>query len=178
MLDQRTKIEAKQYARKALRVYLGVEEQRENLPDSPTLLESLGVFVTLTNHGKLRGCLGDIETNKPLYQSIQELAVAAASRDWRFNPVTQTELEDIEIEISILTKPRRINDWQEIILGKHGVIIERDGHKGVFLPQVALEGKFSLEAFLGLLCSQKAGLPAEAYRDTKTKIETFEAEVF
>lgn len=178
LLDTKTKTEAREYAWNALRANFGLEKLKRNLPHSPTLLEQRGVFVTLHYQGKLRGCLGEIETDLPLYKSIQELAVAAATKDWRFNPVTPAELSEISVEISILTKPSKVNDWQKIELGKHGVIVARDGQKGVFLPQVATEGKFKLEEFLGLLCSQKAGLPAEAYKDPETVLYTFKAEVF
>lgn len=177
-MNNATKSEAKEYAWNTLKAYFGMEKLNQNLPDSPTLLEKRGAFVTLHQQGKLRGCLGDIYTDQPLYKSIQELVVASATKDWRFMPVRKEELKEIEIEISILTIPKRIADWRQIILGQHGVIVERDGRKGVFLPQVADEGKFTLEEFLSLLCSQKAGLSPDAYRDPETKLYTFEAEVF
>jgi AmmeMemoRadiSam system protein A len=178
MLDEKTKIEAHKYALNALRSHFGWEILIESKPESVTLMEMRGVFVTLRYQDKLRGCLGDIETDHPLYLSIQVLTVAAATRDPRFNPVNSNELGEIEIEISILTKPKKITDWRQITLGKHGVIVEKGGRKGVFLPQVAEEGKFTLEEFLSLLCSQKAGLPDDAYLDPTTNLYTFEAEHF
>ena len=119
-----------------------------------------GAFVTIMKHGILRGCVGSIIGEKPLYQTIREMAVAAASQDPRFTPLTAGELKDINIEISVLSKPRRIDDIAEIQLGKHGVIVSEGNHQGVFLPQVANETGWSKEEFLSQLCSQKAGLAA------------------
>jgi AmmeMemoRadiSam system protein A len=178
MLSEAAKKEASEYVWNALRAYYGLESLNRKKPNCPALIDNRGVFVTLHYQGKLRGCLGEIETDKPLYQSLQELALDSATRDPRFYPVTKNELSEITIEISILTKPQKIDDWRQIKLGKHGVIAANGGRKGVFLPQVSEEGKFTLEEFLELLCVQKAGLPADAYKDPETDLYTFEAEVF
>lgn len=165
------------YAKNALAAYFGLEPLWTEKPKPGWLWEPRGVFVTLKIRGDLRGCLGDIETDTSLYQSIQELTVLSATKDPRFAPVTKEELAQIEIEISVLTKPKKITSWQQIKLGQHGVIVENGGHKGVFLPQVATEGRFTLESFLKLLCSQKAGLPEDAYKDPKTTLKVFEVEI-
>jgi AmmeMemoRadiSam system protein A len=106
------------------------------------------------------------------------MAVAVASQDPRFSPLTADELKDIHLEISVLSQPRRIKDASEIQLGRHGVIVSRDGHQGVFLPQVAAETGWSKEEFLAQLCSQKAGLPPDAWKDPNTALYVFTADVF
>ena len=106
------------------------------------------------------------------------MAVAAASQDPRFTPLTAAELKDIDLEISVLSQPRRVKDASEIQLGKHGVIVSAGGHQGVFLPQVADETGWSKEEFLSQLCSQKAGLPPDAWKDPDTALYVFTADVF
>ena len=106
------------------------------------------------------------------------MAVAAASQDPRFAQLTAAELKDIHIEISVLSKPHRVKDAAEIQLGKHGVIVSVGNHQGVFLPQVAVETGWSKEEFLSQLCSQKAGLPPDAWKDPNTALYVFTADVF
>ena len=142
------------------------------------LNEIEGAFVTITKHGALRGCIGNIIGQEPLYETVRDMAVAAASQDPRFTPLTAGELKDIDVEISVLSKPRRVKDASEIQLGKHGVIVSAYGHQGVFLPQVADETGWSKEEFLSQLCSQKAGLPADAWKDPNTALYVFTADVF
>ena len=146
---------------------------------NPRLLKTQGAFVTITQQGQLRGCIGNIVGDKPLWQTIKEMAVAAASADPRFSPVSQKELGSIDIEISVLSVPQRIADATGIVLGRDGVIVS-DGlfHQGVFLPQVATETHWSKEEFLGELCSQKAGLPSDCWKNPKNNLWTFQAEVF
>jgi AmmeMemoRadiSam system protein B/AmmeMemoRadiSam system protein A len=142
------------------------------------LNETDGAFVTIMKHGTLRGCVGSIIGEKPLYQTIREMAVAAASQDPRFTPLSAGELKDINLEISVLSKPRRIDDIAQIQLGRHGVIVSEGNHQGVFLPQVADETGWSKEEFLSQLCSQKAGLPPDAWKDPDTELYVFTADVF
>ena len=138
-----------------------------------------GVFVTIHKEGNLRGCIGNIVGQKPLYQTVRDMAISSATKDPRFPPVTVNELDDIDIEVSVLSKPVVIKNVDEIQLGVHGVIVSQGPfHSGVFLPQVAEETQWSKEEFLSQLCSQKANLPADAWKDPKTKIEIFTAEVF
>ena len=137
-----------------------------------------GAFVTITKHGVLRGCIGNIISQEPLYETVRDMAVAAASQDPRFSPVTAAELNGIDLEISVLSRPYRVKDASEIQLGKHGVIVSRDGHQGVFLPQVADDTGWSKEEFLSQLCSQKAGLPADAWKNPNTALYVFTADVF
>jgi len=143
------------------------------------LKQKQGAFVTLTKNGQLRGCIGQIvPTDEPLWQVVREMAVAACSEDGRFNPVEKSELDELEYEVSVLSAPEAIDDWKKIELGKQGVIIRKGGRSGVFLPQVATETGWTLEEFLGQLCSQKAGLSPSCYKDKDTEIQIFSAQVF
>ena len=140
--------------------------------------EKSGVFVTLNINGTLRGCIGLIESNQPLYKTVPEMAVAAAVQDPRFSPVTVTDLPKLEYEVSVLSPMKRIKDASEIKLGTHGVKVQQGGRSGVFLPQVAEETGWTLDEFMGHLCQEKAGLPADCWHDPATEIYTFTAQVF
>lgn len=139
-----------------------------------------GAFVTLTSNGELRGCIGQIiPTNDPLWDVVRDMAVAAATQDYRFIPVRPEELKYLDYEISVLSNAEKIADWRDIQLGKHGVIVEKGRNVGVFLPQVATETGWTLEKFMSELCSQKAGLDAESYKnDPSVIIKVFTAQVF
>jgi len=113
-----------------------------------------------------------------LYQVVSQMAVAAATQDYRFAPVALDELPKISYEISVLSPLKKVNDWKEIRLGVHGVKVERNGRSGVFLPQVATETGWDLDEFMGELCSQKAGLPRDCWKDPATSLYTFTAEIF
>ena len=144
---------------------------------TPVLSELRGVFVTLKKGGHLRGCIGYIEGVKPLYAAVAEMAVAAATGDPRFPQVTAAELPELEYEISVLTPKRQIGAPEEFIVGKHGIIVQAGGRSGVFLPQVAPEEGWDRETTLTYLCAHKAGLPGDAWKDKRTKLFVFEAEV-
>jgi AmmeMemoRadiSam system protein A len=145
--------------------------------DSPTLLEKRGAFVTLHKKGVLRGCIGYVLAFKPLYQTIVEMAEAAAMRDPRFPPVTPDEVPDLDIEISVLSPIRKITNIEDIIVGKHGILIERGNQSGLLLPQVATEYDWDRETFLNHTCV-KAGLYPQAWKEEETRIKIFSAEVF
>ena len=151
------------------------------LPDVPVnshiLKEKRGAFVTLHNQGNLRGCIGYIRAQKPLHQTIKEMALAAAFQDSRFKPVTQDELNDLDIEISVLTPLVKISDVEEIAVGKHGIYIIQNSFSGLLLPQVATEQKWDRESFLKHTCT-KAGLPEDAWKDKSTDIFIFSADIF
>ena len=147
--------------------------------DSERLNRKEGAFVTIHKDRQLRGCIGQIiSTEKPLWQVVRDMAVAAASEDNRFFPVEENELDKLSYEISVLSAPELIDDWQKIKLGENGVIIKQDGSTGVFLPQVATETGWSKEEILRQLCTQKAGLPASCYKDKDVKLYIFTAQVF
>lgn len=166
-------------ARKTLESFVRTGKTPDISVDDPLLKNKEGAFVTLHKQGALRGCIGSIIGDRPLHQTVRDMAVAAASEDPRFRPVTPDELKDIDIEISVLSVPRVIKSADEIVLGKHGVIVSRGfRNRGLFLPQVAVETGWSKEMFLSELCSQKAGLPPDAWKDPNTRLEIFSAEVF
>ena len=145
--------------------------------DSPILKENRGAFVTIQKKGQLRGCIGYIEGRGPLYQTVEEMAEAAAFRDPRFTPVTEKELADLKIEISVLTPLKKITDVNEIEVGKHGIYIKKGWYSGLLLPQVATEYGWDRQTFLEHTCN-KAGLPSNAWKDKSTEIYIFSADIF
>jgi AmmeMemoRadiSam system protein B/AmmeMemoRadiSam system protein A len=146
-------------------------------PANPVMNEPRGGFVTLKKHGQLRGCIGYIEAIKPLIETVQEMANAAAFNDHRFSPVTAEEIPDLEIEISVLSPIETIDDVSLIEVGKHGIIITKGMNRGLLLPQVATEWGWDRETFLDQTCI-KAGLPQGTWKETGTRIEIFSAEIF
>ena len=144
---------------------------------SERLQELRGAFVTINKKGALRGCIGHIKGVKPLYRSVEEMAAAAAFQDPRFSPVTEKELKDLDIEISVLTPFKQITDVSEIEVGKHGIYMERGFYSGLLLPQVATEYGWDRNTFLEHTC-RKAGLPPDAWKEKDTKIYIFSADIF
>ena len=138
--------------------------------------ENSGVFVTLKKHGQLRGCIGTIPPVKPLLRAVSDNAVNAAHFDHRFRKVTEDELKELTVEISVLTPPEPIDDWRKIILGKHGIMVAKGRGRAVYLPQVAPEQGWTLEETLTHL-SMKARLGEAGWRDGAT-FQVFEAIVF
>jgi AmmeMemoRadiSam system protein A len=145
--------------------------------DSRVLKEKRGAFVTINKKGQLRGCIGCLQAYKLLYQTVEEMAAQAAFNDPRFDPVTEKELPDLEIEISVLTPLRRIKHVDEIEVGKHGILVEKGYYSGLLLPQVATEYGWDRKAFLEHTCL-KAGLPADAWKDKDVVISIFSADIF
>jgi len=138
----------------------------------------LGAFVTLKKNGQLRGCIGKILSFKePLWKVVSEMAIAAATEDPRFEPVSEKELKDLEFEISVIFNYKKINSIKEIEIGKHGVHVISGFYSGLFLPQVATEYNWTLEELLDNLML-KAGLPPKYWKDHKLDFYTFEAIVF
>lgn len=132
--------------------------------DDAALLRPGAAFVTLTKNGMLRGCIGSLEPDKSLVETVRTRAIDASVRDRRFEPVRPEELPELEIEVSVLSPVRRVESADEIDITRHGVIVERGTRRGVFLPQVAKETGWSREELLSHLCREKAGLPADAWR--------------
>ncbi len=141
-----------------------------------TLKSNAGAFVTLNKNHNLRGCIGYILPVKPLYQAVIEMAVNACSRDYRFPPVSPEELKDIHIEISVLSPPVEVDSYKDIEIGKHGIILKKDRHQAVFLPQVAPEQGWDLATTLTHL-SVKSGLPQDGWKKNAS-FEVFTAIVF
>ncbi len=142
----------------------------------PELSRASGVFVTLRKQGVLRGCIGRIESSEPLAKTVPVVALDAALRDSRFSAVTAQELSEIDVEVSVLTPPAKINAPKEVVAGRDGVILEHEGHRGIFLPQVWEETGWTRLEFLRELASQKAGLPPDAWQ--QATLSTFQDQIF
>jgi AmmeMemoRadiSam system protein A len=153
---------------------------QRRLPDSTAqdeiFGERRGVFVTLHVRGELRGCIGTTEGSEPLGDAVIRCAATAALQDPRFAPMDPEELDGLEIEISVLS-PLETMRPEDIEIGRHGLIISDQGHRGLLLPQVAVEHKLSMEEFLAETC-RKARLPRDAWRWPTTVIQGFTCEVF
>jgi MEMO1 family protein len=143
---------------------------------SEALRTPCGAFVTLTKRGVLRGCIGRFDAPDPLYTVVQQMAIASATQDSRFDPVVPGELRDIEVEISVLSPMTKISSIDEIQLGKHGIYIRKGMRSGTFLPQVATETGWTKEEFLGHCARDKAGLGWDGWKDAD--LYTYEALVF
>lgn len=133
----------------------------------PALLERYGAFVTVYVREKLRGCLGHFDEKEPLYERVRDLAISSATRDARFEPLSLDELQEMRIEISVLTPLKRIHDPSEIILGKHGIYIRNGLNTGTFLPQVATDHHWNVEEFLGYCSKNKAHLGWDGWRSSE-----------
>ena len=136
-----------------------------------------GAFVTIHKLGQLRGCIGTFVGEGELAATVQNMAYAAGWEDPRFDQLTEKELADTDLEISVLSPLREITDVKEIQVGRHGIYITRGFYRGVLLPQVAAEQGWDRDTFLSHTCL-KAGLQADAWKKEKLKIEIFSAEVF
>jgi AmmeMemoRadiSam system protein B/AmmeMemoRadiSam system protein A len=141
------------------------------------LKEERGVFVSLHKKGKLRGCIGYIEGRKPLLEAVREMAQSAAFEDPRFSPLRREEMKDLDIEISVLTPLKEVSDINEIEVGTHGIYLTRGFFSGLLLPQVATQYGWDRVTFLEETC-RKAGLPPQAWKDKKTRIYIFSADIF
>lgn len=146
------------------------------LSESKVLQAHCGAFVTLHNSGRLRGCIGRFNANYELYKVVHDVSIESAFQDSRFSPVTLDEMKEIDIEISVLTPFKKINNVNDIELGKHGIYIIKNGRAGTFLPQVATETGWSLVEFLGHCTQDKMGLNWNDWQGAE--IFTYEAEVF
>jgi len=165
-----------QLARRAIQHYLEKGENLKIETEDQMLLEKRGAFVTLKKNDELRGCIGYPLPYKTLYETIIDVAVSAATQDFRFEPLTLEELPEMKIEISVLTLPEPIKDVKEIELGKHGIIVSKGSSKGLLLPQVPVEWDWDLETYLEHGCL-KAGLAEDEWKK-EAKIEVFSAQVF
>lgn len=177
VLDETEKSTLLGIARKTLESYVRESIRPEITVYEKNLQQKAGVFVTLTENGQLKGCVGYIKPVKPLYLAVQDMAIAAATEDIRFTPVATEELPDIRIEISVLSPMTRISSTQEVIVGRHGLVITSGGQLGILLPQVATENKWTRQQFLENICL-KAGLPTDALKDPNTQLYVFTADVF
>ncbi|MFP4083206.1 MAG: AmmeMemoRadiSam system protein A [Candidatus Aminicenantes bacterium] len=164
-------------ARKAIRQYLESGKTLRVKIEDERLKAKRGAFVTLKVNHQLRGCIGYPLPHKPLYETIIEVAISAATQDFRFQPLTLEELSDTKIEISVLSLPKPVQDVKEIEIGKHGIMVSKGLNKGLLLPQVPEEWGWDLETYLGQGCL-KAGLEQDEWKKEGCCIEIFSAQVF
>ncbi len=177
-LDEKEKTTLLRLARQTITQYV----TRHSMPDvdpsglSGNLRTNCGAFVTLNKDGSLRGCIGRFDPDEPLYKVVQQMAVAAATQDYRFSAVDEKEIPGLEIEISVLTPLKKITSIDEIELGRDGIYIRKGAQSGTFLPQVATQTGWSKEEFLGHCSQEKAGLGWDGWKDAD--LYTYEALVF
>ena len=165
-------------ARKTIEQFLKTESMPviESSGFSTVLKSHCGAFVTLIKQGELRGCIGRFEPDRPLHKIVQNMAISAATEDYRFSRVKSSELSEINIEISVLSPMKKIKSIDEIVMGKHGIYIKKGLKSGTFLPQVAKETNWTKEEFLGHCSRDKAGLGWDGWKDAE--LFTYEALVF
>jgi len=142
-----------------------------------TLETKCGAFVTLHRDGQLRGCIGNLIGVKPLYITIREMAIASAFEDPRFMPLSKKELEEIDIEISVLSPLKKIKSIDDIKIGEHGILIKSGFRSGTFLPQVAVEQKWNVNELIENVCI-KAGMDTNNWQAPDTELFVYTAIVF
>lgn len=175
-LNREQRAELLSLARKTIDLYLSKGEKISYSSDDELFKQHCGAFVTLYTRGHLRGCIGIIFPIKPLYETVIDCAISAATQDHRFQPLIREELKETKIEISVLSIPEAVGGIDEIEIGQHGLIISQGMSKGLLLPQVATEHHWDRNTFLEQTCI-KAGLPRDAWKKG-AKIEKFSALVF
>jgi AmmeMemoRadiSam system protein A len=165
-------------ARLAIDSHLRRVDPRPDLGLTPhaELAQPRGMFVTLRRKGRLRGCIGRIATDQPMAELLPRVALDAALHDERFSPVTAEELDQIHVEVSVLTVPQPVGDPLAIVPGRDGVVLQHEGRGGVFLPQVWMETGWTRIEFLREMASQKAGLDPDAWR--QAQLFTFQDQIF
>jgi AmmeMemoRadiSam system protein A len=174
-LEHRDGQELLRIARATLREYLATGLFPPGAPHRRILLEQRGAFVSLYAAGRLRGCIGRIEPDTPLYLAVEQLT-ASATRDPRFEPLRLEELPDTAVEISVLSAPEAAS-FERIELGRHGLLLTQGYHRGVLLPKVAVQYGWSVQRFLDETCL-KAGLVPGAWRDPATRLQIFTVQSF
>ena len=171
--DQRALLEL---ARKAIREAVLHRKIPDFIPRDGVFSERCGVFVTLHVRGRLQGCIGVTEPNESLGEAVVRCAVSAALEDPRFAPMKALQLEEMSIEISLLSALEPIVP-EAIEIGRHGLLVVNHANRGLLLPKVAAEHGLTREQFLEETC-RKAGLPRDAWKDSETRIFGFTSEVF
>lgn len=144
--------------------------------EEKALVRRSGCFVTIKQDGELRGCIGSFQTERPLFQEVAAMAQASASKDPRFHPMEETELDKFSLEISVLSSLEKIEDIEQIEVGTHGIYIEKNFSRGVLLPQVATDHDWDRTTFLQQTCL-KAGIPTDAWQAPDAEIYIFSAQI-
>jgi len=176
MLSDKEAVALLQIARDAITNLVNQQDYAPAPREEKALNERSGCFVTIKRNGQLRGCIGNFQSQIPLFRGVAEMAVAAASKDPRFTPLQAAELDDLELEISVLSPLQKIDDIEMIEVGTHGIYLERNFSRGVLLPQVATEYGWDRLTFIRQTCN-KAGLPADAWQDSDIEIYIFSAQI-
>lgn len=176
ILTESDKIGLLRLARYCIASRLKTKVEKPGLEITSAMCEIMGAFVTLHRNGHLRGCIGEIFPRRELYEAVKEQAVNAAFHDPRFPRLREEELSDIDIEISALTAPHPVNSYEDIEIGKHGIVLYKGARSAVFLPQVAPEQRWNLDQTLSHL-AMKAGLGPDAWK-SDCEFHVFEAIVF
>ena len=164
-------------ARQAIEHGVRTGEEYIEPREEKALNQRNGCFVTIKQNGKLRGCIGNFQSELPLFREVAKMALASATKDPRFYPMKETDLADYDLEISVLSPLHKIEDTEEIEVGKHGIYIEKSFYRGVLLPQVATEHGWDRTTFLKQTCI-KAGLPTDAWEAEDAEIYVFSAQIF
>ncbi len=144
---------------------------------TPGLSAPAAAFVTLEQRGELRGCIGHLAHDRPLWENVMRAAQAAAREDSRFAPVTAAEAPELRVSISVLAPPVELPDVTQFDPRRHGIIVERVGRRGLLLPKVARERGWNAEQTLAAAC-EKAGLPSAAWHEVGTRLQVFTAREF
>jgi len=176
MLTQTDATNLLRIAREAIDHQIKSMEYSPKLREEKALSECSGCFVTIKQNGQLRGCIGNFVSEQPLYREVATMAVAAASNDPRFPPLTRNDLGHFELEITVLSPLEKISDIKEIEIGTHGIYIIKGLNRGVLLPQVAAEYGWDRETFLQQTCI-KAGLIEDTWQSPNTEIYIFSGQI-
>jgi len=157
----------------------GVETGEEYIEprEEKRLNQRNGCFVTIKQFGRLRGCIGNFQSELPLFREVAQMALASSTQDPRFYPMKQDDLDNFTLEISVLSPLQKIEDTSEIEVGRHGIYIEKGFHRGVLLPQVATEHNWDHDTFLQQTC-MKAGLATNSWQAEDADIYIFSAQIF
>jgi hypothetical protein len=155
----------------------GAKIDRAEGPLPPALTEPAAAFVTIHEHGELRGCIGLMRFEAPLWLNVRDAARAAALDDPRFLPVDESELAALDLEVSVLDPPVELADPAGFVAGRHGIVVERGSRRALLLPQVATEMGWDEKQMLEAVC-RKAYLPPDAWRDGSTRLQVFESTCF
>ncbi len=154
-----------------------IETPSFDIDSHPIFSSNSGAFVTITKNKNLRGCIGYIISDRPLLETVKDAAMQAATSDPRFPALNENEFNEIDLEISILSEPFPLKNYDEIVVGRHGLILEEGFHRGLLLPQVPIEHNLNRDEYLTALC-QKAGVFSYLWKEKQLELKAFTATVF
>lgn len=176
MLTPSDSIALLEIARAAIEHQINSETYSPAPREEKKLNDRAGCFVTIKQHEQLRGCIGNFQSQQPLYREVAEMAAASATKDPRFPPMQKKDLNHFSLEITVLSPLQKIDNREQIIVGEHGIYIEKGLNRGVLLPQVATDYDWDNNVFLQQTCI-KAGLDADAWQSTDADIYIFSGQI-